>query len=57
MLNLNKLSDDLNELMNEQDCGHCDMNCPYYINGNYGHECALDIVINELSIKMYNAKK
>lgn len=57
MIDLSKLYDGLEELQSLQNCGDCSMDCPYYISGNYGTECALEAVINQIGMDIRKSKE
>ena len=50
----------LNKLQAEAPCHNRTcvgyMNCDYDVNGCYGEECAIDVVMNEVSQYMYRNK-
>lgn len=57
MIDLSELYDELEEVQSLRNCGNCSMDCPYYINGNYGMECALEIVINQIGMDIRKSEE
>lgn len=43
-MDYNKLIEELDELMEKQDCSNCCIDCPFYNRGNYGKVCAIEAV-------------
>ena len=54
MIKLSELYDGLEEMQSFRNCNDCSIDCPYYISGNYGKECALETVINQIGMELRN---
>lgn len=56
MISLSDLYDGLERVQSLRNCGDCSIDCPYYISGSYGRECALDVVMSQVSLDIADGK-
>lgn len=49
-MSLSDIYDGLEKLQSLRNCGDCSIDCPYYITGSYGKECALSTVMSQISL-------